>query len=147
MDVVHWSRTVRSTPVRWEAPASEAAVADAVRRAASEGRRVRVVGSGHSWSPTAATDDVLLTVRDLNRVISLDGDRVTIEAGATLHELLELLARNGRALPIVGSIDAQTLAGITASAPQNQWFLLRVNETWNRASASEIVARFRKALG
>ncbi|MFN7933033.1 MAG: hypothetical protein U0R19_06875 [Bryobacteraceae bacterium] len=39
------------------------------------------------------------------------------------------------------------LAGITASAPQNQWFLLRVNETWNRASAAEIVARFRKALG
>ena len=39
------------------------------------------------------------------------------------------------------------LAGITAAAPHNEWFLLRVNETWNRASASEIVARFRKALG
>lgn len=115
MDFVNWSRTVRSTPVRWEAPASEAAVADAVRRAGAEGRRVRVVGSGHSWSPTAATDDVMLTLRDLNRVISLDGDRVTIEAGATLHELLDLLARNGRALPIVGSIDAQTVAGITAT--------------------------------
>ncbi|MBS1828043.1 MAG: hypothetical protein JST93_22225 [Acidobacteria bacterium] len=39
------------------------------------------------------------------------------------------------------------LAGITATPPQNGWFLLRVNETWNRASASDIVARFRKALG
>lgn len=39
------------------------------------------------------------------------------------------------------------LAGITAAEPHNQWFTLRVNETWNRATPSEIVARFRKALG
>ncbi|MBL8178021.1 MAG: hypothetical protein JNK48_25310 [Bryobacterales bacterium] len=39
------------------------------------------------------------------------------------------------------------LAGITAAAPQNDWFLLRVNETWNRAPAAEIFERFRKALG
>ncbi len=39
------------------------------------------------------------------------------------------------------------LAGITAAEPHNQWFMLRVNESWNRATAAEIVARFRKALG
>jgi threonine aldolase len=39
------------------------------------------------------------------------------------------------------------LAGITASLPRSDWFTLGVNETWRRASAEEIVARFRKALG
>jgi len=39
-------------------------------------------------------------------------------------------------------------AGITAPQPVNEWFLIRVNETWNRAaSADEIVGRFRTAMG
>src|ERR1039457_3668072 len=38
-------------------------------------------------------------------------------------------------------------AGITARAPDGDWFTLQVNETWARVPASEIIARFRKALG
>lgn len=37
-------------------------------------------------------------------------------------------------------------AGLTANEPFNEWFTLQVNETWARASATEIVDRFRKAL-
>lgn len=39
------------------------------------------------------------------------------------------------------------LAGVTAAEPVNEWFTLRVNETWNRATAAEIADRFRKAMG
>ena len=38
-------------------------------------------------------------------------------------------------------------AGISAAAPERDWISLRVNTTWTRISADEIVARFRKALG
>lgn len=38
-------------------------------------------------------------------------------------------------------------AGISAAPPVADWFTLQVNETWNRASAVDIAARFRKALG
>ncbi len=38
-------------------------------------------------------------------------------------------------------------AGISAAPPVADWFTLQVNETWNRASATEIAGRFRKALG
>ena len=38
-------------------------------------------------------------------------------------------------------------AGITARAPDGDWFTLQVNETWARIPASEIIARFRKAIG
>jgi threonine aldolase len=39
-------------------------------------------------------------------------------------------------------------AGISARFPvSNDWFTLQVNETWARVSATEIVRRFRKALG
>jgi threonine aldolase len=40
-----------------------------------------------------------------------------------------------------------TDAGITAPAPQNEWFSMQVNETWGRAPAAEIVERFVRALG
>lgn len=112
---VNWSRTVRSQPARWEAPVEEAEVAAAVRRAARDGLRVRPIGSAHSWSPIAAGDGVMLDLRGMNRVRAVSDDRVTVEAGCTLHDLLEVLARHGRALPIVGSIDAQSIAGLTAT--------------------------------
>lgn len=111
----NWSRTVRSTPRRWETPASEAEVQAAVRRAGAEGCRIRPIGSAHSWSPIAAPEGVALHLGQLDRVIALTPDRVTVEAGCTLRALLDLLARNGLALPIVGSVDAQTLAGVTAT--------------------------------
>jgi threonine aldolase len=38
-------------------------------------------------------------------------------------------------------------AGISASAPERDWFHLRVNATWTRIPADEIVSRFRRALG
>lgn len=38
-------------------------------------------------------------------------------------------------------------AGVSARPPVDGWLILQVNETWNRASASEILARFRRALG
>jgi len=39
-------------------------------------------------------------------------------------------------------------AGISAKAPVGtDWFTLQVNETWSRWSATDIAARFRKALG
>ncbi len=38
-------------------------------------------------------------------------------------------------------------AGINARTPTGDWFTLQVNETWARLPASEIAARFRKALG
>ena len=112
----NWAGTVRSTPARWAAPASEAEVADLVRRAARAGERVCPVGSGHSWSPIAAPDEIALSLRELDRVVAVSDDRVTVEAGCTLRALLDVLARHELALPIVGSIDAQTIAGVTATA-------------------------------
>jgi len=38
-------------------------------------------------------------------------------------------------------------AGITSGEPLNEWFTMQVNETWGRASASEITRRFTVALG
>ena len=56
----NWGRNVSATPARVEHVGSVQGIADAVGRAAAAGLRVRVAGSGHSFTPLVATDGLLL---------------------------------------------------------------------------------------
>ena len=112
----NWSGEQRCAPLRIERPQSEEAVADAVRRAAGEGRRVRVSASGHSFTDIACTDDVMLRLDALDRVVSADGELVEVEAGITLHRLGKELADRGLAMENQGDIDRQQLAGALSTA-------------------------------
>jgi L-gulonolactone oxidase len=112
----NWSGEQRCAPLRIERPQSEEAVAGAVRRAAAEGRRVRVSASGHSFTDIACTDDVMLRLDALDRVVSADGSVVEAEAGITLHRLGRELADRGLAMENQGDIDRQQLAGALCTA-------------------------------
>ena len=110
---VTWSRTQRSIDVEWASPRSEAEVADVLARARRSKRRVRPIGSGHSWSPIAVPEQIALDLSQLSRVLEIDAAArtVRVEAGITLAALNLALDRVGLALPILGSISAQTVAG------------------------------------
>ena len=80
-------------------------------------RTLRVAGAGHSFSAAAVTDGTQLRLDRLDRVLDADpaSGLVRVEAGITLHRLnRELLAR-GLALPNLGDVDVQTLAGALAT--------------------------------
>lgn len=108
----NWAGNVTCHPtlVRCDA---EDDVARAIQAAAAAGRRVRVVGAGHSFSPIVATDDVLLDLAGLNGLIDHDpaAREVEVWAGTRLSTLGELLAAHGLAQENLGDIDAQTIAG------------------------------------
>ena len=115
---VNWARTETAAPSRWHLPTSEDAVVDLVRRAVADGHRLRVVGAGHSFSSIAVPDDeaVSLDRLDAGRVDIHPADRlVTVPGGMRLRDLTATLARHGLALPIVGSIQAQSVAGAVAT--------------------------------
>jgi len=114
---VNWARTVSTAPSRWHRPTSEAEVASIVRECATTGRRLRVVGSGHSFSAIAAPDDEAMSLEALGGELVIDRARnlVTVPGGMTLRHLTDHLARTGLSLPIVGSIQAQTVAGAIAT--------------------------------
>jgi FAD/FMN-containing dehydrogenase len=113
---VNWAGTVASRPATWHLPADEGELVAVIREAAARGQRVRVVGAGHSWSAIAAPEDGALAV-SLARVASIDvaGDRVIVGAGARLCDVNAALAARGLALPIVGSIARQAIAGAIAT--------------------------------
>lgn len=114
---VNWAGDQRCAPARLAAPRDHAELAGELARAAADGHHVRVVGSGHSFTDTCLTDGLLLDLSRMNKV--LDVDRATglarVQAGMTLAAVSDRLDRHGLAFPNLGDIDAQTIAGATAT--------------------------------
>jgi FAD-linked oxidoreductase len=108
----NWARQQRCAPERIERPGSEEELGDVVAGAA----RVKVAGSGHSFTDIACTDGVMVDMSRMRRVLSVDGLDVTVEAGITLHDLGEELRARGLAMENQGDVDPQTLAGAISTA-------------------------------
>jgi FAD-linked oxidoreductase len=96
-------------------PASAAEVAAEVTKAAADGLPIRMAGSGHSFTPTASTDGVLLHPGGMTAVRSVDptAGLVTVEAGCPLSALNSALLACGLSLTNMGDIQVQTVAGAT----------------------------------
>ena len=109
----NWAGTVTSRPLGWREPASEDELVETVRAATRAGQRVRVVGGGHSWSAIAAPDEIALSLDRMQGVIAIDRERslATVWAGTRIARLNADLERVGLALPIVGSVAHQAIAG------------------------------------
>jgi L-gulonolactone oxidase len=86
-------------------------VAALVKEASVTGHKVKAVGSGHSFTDIAVADDRRLLLHRLGDLVSVDGELVTVQAGMPLHRLNRILADHGLAMPNLGDIDQQTVAG------------------------------------
>ena len=85
----NWARNQIAHPVAIHRPSSEHELTEIVKRAASDGRRTKVVGSGHSFTDIACTDGHLVELSLYNRVLSIDPQErtVTVQAGIRLEDL------------------------------------------------------------
>jgi L-gulono-1,4-lactone dehydrogenase len=108
----NWAREQRCAPERIERPRSEEELARVVAGA----ERIKVVGSGHSFTDIACTDGVMVELSQMTRVLRVEGEDVTVEAGIALSDLSEDLERRGLAMENQGDVDPQTLAGSISTA-------------------------------
>lgn len=108
----NWSGTV-SAEVEVATPASVAELQEVVSRATAKGRRVKPIGAGHSFTAIGATDGVQISPQRLRGVLRSDRESglVTVLAGTRLDDLNEALWHLDLALPNLGDIDVQTIAG------------------------------------
>ncbi len=115
---MNWAGDQKCVPASVAAPRNRNELADLVGRAADAGQQVRVAGSGHSFTDICLTDGLLLDLSRMNRVLDVDRDNglARVEAGITLHGASPALHNHGLAFPNLGDIDAQTIAGATATA-------------------------------
>jgi L-gulonolactone oxidase len=97
-------------------PGSAAEVAEVLTTAAAAGRRVRPIGSGHSFTGIGRPEDIQLTCAGLTGSIEVTDDGlVTVAAGVPLYRLNGELMRRGWSLTNLGDIDRQTIAGALAT--------------------------------
>lgn len=113
----NWGGTATANPASVRHPRSETDVAELVVDARSHGLRVKAVGAGHSFSPIAVAPDVQVVLSNLSGIRGVDPEtrRVRVGAGTHLYDMPKLLAPHGLAMPNLGDIDKQTLAGATST--------------------------------
>ncbi|KAH8894177.1 faD-linked oxidoreductase [Thozetella sp. PMI_491] len=112
----NWSKAFRFTPQRFAAPASLNELQQLIRAVAARKGKLRVIGSGHSFTPLVETTDTLLSLEALHGIERVDGDIARIRAGTTLKRLGSELAQRGLGMTVLGDIDSQTLAGAASTA-------------------------------
>ncbi len=113
----NWSGRVECRPSSYIEPASLQELQAVVRDAAATGKKVRVVGSGHSFTEIVATDDVLISLDGLQGLVDAkpDAGEATAWAGTKLHLLNPMLDERGLAMENLGDINVQSIAGAVST--------------------------------
>src|SRR5689334_22974884 len=124
MQLTNWARNIVFTPSRFERPNRVEQVQELVAGA----ERVRVLGTGHSFSDVAATDGLLLNLADLPLRVDVDraSSTVLVSAGARFGDLMGPLNDAGLALHNTGSLPHISVAGACATGTHGSGLQSRV---------------------
>ena len=114
----NWAGNQKAHPLSISSPRSVDEVSAAIRMARTRQHTVKCVGSGHSFTSAAVTQGHLLTLRNLAGIVSIDRGQqlVKVKAGTTLADLNVLLHAEELALPNLGDIAYQTVAGAISTS-------------------------------
>ena len=119
----NWAGNQACAPYAQERPSSEHELVQIVKQAATNDRRVKVVGAGHSFTGIACTDGHLVDMTDYGKVLGHDPAKstVTVQAGIQLAHLSDELDHRGLALENMGDIAYQSIAGATSTVVFASW--------------------------
>lgn len=114
----NWAKNITSNPQSYFIAESEADIVSLLLRCEKENRKLRLIGSGHSWSAVCSTDEYLLSLDKYAQVINLDFSQntITVQAGIKIFEINTYLYNQGYSLSNLGSISKQSIAGAISTA-------------------------------
>ncbi|MEV0287781.1 MULTISPECIES: D-arabinono-1,4-lactone oxidase [unclassified Kribbella] len=109
----NWAGTESATGVELLRPASADELAAAVKAAAEQGKKLKAVGSGHSFTGCSVPEQVMIRLDGLSSITNADkaSGLVTVGAGTGLRKLNAGLAAFDLAMANLGDIDKQTISG------------------------------------
>jgi L-gulonolactone oxidase len=113
-----WSGEYQCNPKRVFSPRNLEEVQQALRCVTDEKLTMRPFGALHSSTDIAISDHALLTLEHMDRVLECDASAGTIrlQGGIRQSQLNEELAARGLAMPVLGAISDQTVAGAISTA-------------------------------
>lgn len=109
----NWSGSVTCEPQQRLYPHSTEELATLVQAARNNGQTVRVYGSGHSFVPLMQTNQILVSLDNMQGIIDVNREKheVTVKAGTKIKKLTQALYEIGYAPENLGDIDVQSIAG------------------------------------
>lgn len=110
--LTNWAGNVAYSAARVHRPGSVEEAAELVAAA----RRIRALGTRHSFSTVADSTGELVSTERLDRVLEVHENGVTVEAGITYGELGRVLAGHGLALHNFASLPHVSVGGAVATA-------------------------------
>ncbi|CAL9732000.1 D-arabinono-1,4-lactone oxidase [Monosporozyma unispora] len=116
----NWAGIYSSNPKVYFQPTTVDQVVQIVKNANEQGRKVTVIGSGHTPNTLCMTNDWMVNLDKLSHVSILKAEHndyadVTVEAGISSHDLNEYLSDRGYVLQNLPSINGPTLAGMIST--------------------------------
>ncbi|RDW92609.1 hypothetical protein BP5796_02003 [Coleophoma crateriformis] len=108
-----WARTFHSSPELFFQPHSIEEIEKICNIARKCRRRITTVGCGHSPSDITCTSSWLVNLDKFNKILSVDKEKcvVTMQSGIRLFQVGAELDKIGLAMPNLGSINHQSIAG------------------------------------
>lgn len=109
----NWSGNIQWTPNKIAHPSSEEEIKSIVLDAIKYKKKIRLIGSGHSFTSLCSTDNILISLDNYQGIISVDKEQkqVVVEAGTKLKLLGDLLFKENLAMENLGDINVQSIAG------------------------------------
>lgn len=113
-----WARTYHSHPELYIQPHTSEELQKVIKLARRCQRRIALTGCGHSPSDLTCTSSWLVNLDRLEDLLDVNRDTlvVVMQAGIRLHDLGVKLKHHGLAMPNLGSIDHQSIAGAMGTA-------------------------------
>jgi len=139
----NWAGNIVFNPSEIAYPTTEAEIQQLVLKAANSRKKVRIIGTGHSFTALVKTTDILVSLDKYQGIISVNKDRVqaTVKAGTKLNLLGDLLFKEGMAMENLGDIDVQSIAGTISTGTHG------TGEEFGTISTQVIALRFVNGKG
>ncbi|CAJ2503977.1 Uu.00g113710.m01.CDS01 [Anthostomella pinea] len=108
-----WAKTFLSRPELYIRPQTSDEIEKIIKLARACRRRITITGCGHSPSSMTCTSSWLVNLDDFNAILSVDRPTgvVVMQSGIRLFQLCQSLEKYGLAMPNLGSINQQSIAG------------------------------------
>ncbi|MEO1436566.1 MAG: D-arabinono-1,4-lactone oxidase [Bacteroidota bacterium] len=139
----NWAGNIQWNPSEIAKPDSEEAIQQLVLRAANERKKIRMIGTGHSFTPVCQTTHVTLSLDNYQGLIHVEKEtcQATVKAGTKLKLLGELLFQEGLAMENLGDIDVQSIAGTISTGTHG------TGTTFGTISTQVVAIRFVNGKG
>jgi len=120
----YWQNTIKKAGSNipfYCIPESLDDLSEIIKMAEGQSKRVKAVGSGHSFSDVALPVHYLVDLKKLDNLLVLDPEKIkpayrnrnliNVEGGMTIQKFNRLMDKKGLCIKNMGGIDNQTLAG------------------------------------